>query len=314
MRSRKTKVAIAQARAEYLDLKKSTDKAVALIRQAASKGAKLVAMGETWLPGYPAWLDRCPDAAFWNHAPVKEVFARLRENSISVHSPELKRIAEAARKGKISVVIGANERVNRGPGNGTLFNSIFIFDQDGRLAMHHRKLVPTYTERMVWGPGDGRGLEAADTSTGRVGALICWEHWMPMARQAMHDSGEDIHVALWPTAHDAHQLASRHYAFEGRCFVLAVGCIMPAADLPKELARPQRMRSSDLLLRGGSAVIAPDGGYVIEPFFGKEKLIVAEIDLARCDQERMTLDVSGHYARPDIFEFNVKPLAKAAKG
>src|SRR5262249_51799296 len=271
MKSRKVKVAIAQARAEYLDLDKCTDKAVELIHETARRGANLVAMGETWLPGYPAWLDSCPEAAYWNHAPVKEVFARLRQNSVTLRGRELKRIAEAARKAGVCVVIGVNERVDRGPGNGTLYNSVLTFDANGKLANHHRKLVPTYTERMVWGSGDGRGLAAAKTSIGRVGALICWEHWMPLSRQAMHDSGEDIHVALWPTAHDAHQLASRHYAFEGRCFVLAVGSIMPASDLPKELKRQRGLRAADLVLRGGSAIIGPDGSYITRPAFGSEK-------------------------------------------
>jgi nitrilase len=183
---------------------------------------------------------------------------------------------------------------------------LLTFTPDGKLANHHRKLVPTYTERMIWGNGDGQGLQAVDTPLGRVGGLICWEHWMPLARQAMHNSGEAIHVAVWPTVHDNHQLASRHYAFEGRCFVLAVGVIMPFEHLPAGLIKPAKRKANDLLLRGGSAIIAPNGRYITEPLFGKEKLIVAEIDRNEIEEERMTLDVAGHYSRPDVFSFAVK--------
>ncbi|MGH9576412.1 MAG: carbon-nitrogen hydrolase family protein, partial [Terriglobales bacterium] len=234
------RVAAIQVAPVYLDLAASVRKAIGLMQQAARKGAKVVAFGETWLPGYPAWLDCCPDAALWNHPPVKQVFARLRENSVTVPGKEVAALARAARKLSITVVMGVNERVDSGPGNGTLYNTLLTITPDGRIANLHRKLVPTYTERMVWGQGDGSGLEAVETPAGRVGGLVCWEHWMPLARQAMHNSGEHIHAAVWPTAHDLHHLASRHYAFEGRCFVICVGLIMPASDLPRELQRPGR--------------------------------------------------------------------------
>ena len=140
------------------------------------------------------------------------------------------------------MVVGVSERVSAGPGRGTLYNSLLTIGPDGQLLNHHRKLVPTYTERMVWGNGDADGLQAVDTPAGRVSGLVCWEHWMPLARQALHDSGEDIHVAVWPTVHDRHQLASRQYAFEGRCFVLAAGSVMRASSLPPELeVEPSRV-------------------------------------------------------------------------
>jgi nitrilase len=302
----KTKVAIAQASAVFHDKDASLKKALDYIARAGNAGAKIVALGETWLPGYPAWLDYCPDAALWDHTPVKRVFAELRTNSIVVPGSETAQLARAAKRHGITVVIGVNERVHSGPGNGTLYNSLLTFTPDGKLANHHRKLVPTYTERMIWGNGDGQGLQAVDTPLGRVGGLICWEHWMPLARQAMHNSGEAIHVAVWPTVHDNHQLASRHYAFEGRCFVLAVGVIMPFEHLPAGLIKPAKRKANDLLLRGGSAIIAPNGRYITEPLFGKETLIVAEIDRNEIEEERMTLDVAGHYSRPDVFSFAVK--------
>jgi len=219
-------------------------------------------------------------------------------------------LREAARDLKIAIVIGVNERVDSGPGNGTLYNSLLTISEDGQLGNHHRKLVPTYTERLVWGNGDGRGLEAVPTSAGRVGGLICWEHWMPLARMAMHNSGEHIHVAVWPTVHELHQLASRHYAFEGRCFVLAAGLMMPAEDLPRELRDGAALLSggSQWIERGGSAIIGPDSRYVLDPVFDREELLISDLDLTQIDREMMTFDVSGHYARPDLFRFEKKEI------
>jgi predicted amidohydrolase len=291
-----------------MDLSGSLEKALQLIREAAKQQAQLVVFGETWLPGYPAWLDFCPSAALWGNSSAKDVFLRLRANSICVPGEELDALRTAAREHGIAVVIGVNERVDAGPGNGTLYNSLLTISEKGHLVNFHRKLVPTFTERLVWGQGDGRGLEAARIGAGRVGGLICWEHWMPLARMAMHESGEQIHVAVWPTVHDLHQLASRHYAFEGRCFVLAAGLVMRAEDLPSELSRPSEL-SDKWIERGGSSVIGPDAAYVVEPVFDREELVLAELDLTQIDREAMTLDVSGHYARPDIFHFAKKAPA-----
>lgn len=300
-------VGVVQSSPIFMELEASLTKALGLIEQAARKGATLVAFGETWLPGYPAWLDYCPGAALWNHEPTKEVFARLRQNSVVVPGREVELLGAAAADYGLSLVIGVNERVAQGAGNGTLYNSLLTFGADGKLLNHHRKLVPTYTERLVWGQGDGAGLEAVETASGRVGGLVCWEHWMPLARQALHVSGEHIHVAVWPTVHEMHQIASRHYAFEARCFVLAVGLIMKAGDLPPELTLPPELANhpEQLILRGGSAIIGPDGRYIAEPVFDEEIIITAELDLSAIDREKMTLDVSGHYQRRDIFDLRL---------
>jgi len=302
------RVAIAQFAPVYLDKAASVVRAIQIIQDAKKRGAELVAFGETWLPGYPAWLDVCPNIALWEHAATKQVFARLRQNSVTVPGPEIAALCEAAGDLKIDIVMGVNERVEAGPGNGTLYNSLLMISSEAKLATHHRKLVPTYTERMVWGNGDGRGLSAVKTKSARIGGLICWEHWMPLARMAMHNSGEHIHVAVWPTAHDLHQLCSRHYAFEGRCFVLAVGLMMPARDLPTELKNDGEIhrQTEDWLERGGSAIIGPDTRYVVEPVFDREELIVADLNLNEIDQEFMTFDASGHYSRPDVFTFETK--------
>lgn len=304
---RSVTIGIVQFAPEFMELDASTKKAVSLIAEAARMGAKLVVFGETWLAGYPAWLDHCPEAALWNHEPTKRVFARLRQNSVVVPGAETSYLARAAKSNGVTVVIGVNERVVSGSGNGTLYNSLLIFGDDGELKNHHRKLIPTYTERLVWGPGDGDGLSVAETNAGRIGGLICWEHWMPLARQAMHDAGEDIHVSVYPMVHEMHQIASRHYAFEGRCFVVAAGLIMRVDSLPAELKMPVELATcpEGYLLRGGSSVIAPDGRFILEPVFDEEAILTAEIDLAETDMEKMTLDVSGHYQRPDIFGLSV---------
>jgi nitrilase len=302
------RVAIVQNSPIFLDLDASLAKAVRLAEEAAKGQARLIAFGETWLPGYPAWLDHCSDVALWDHRPSKDVFAKLRQNSLTVPGKETETLAQIAGDLKVTLVIGANERVETGPGNGTLYNALLTFTPDGQLANHHRKLVPTYTERLVWGQGDGRGLRSIATPGSRVGGLICWEHWMPLARQAMHIAGEHIHVAVWPTVHQMHQVASRHYAFEGRCFVLAAGMIMRVKDLPHELRLTPELGANpeSFLLCGGSTIFGPDGRYVVEPLCEQEDIIIADLDLDALDRERMTLDVSGHYNRSDLFTFQVE--------
>jgi len=306
--NRAIRVAIVQEGAEPLNLEASMQKMERLIRTAAPSGVQLMVFGETWLTGYPAWLDFSPNAARWNHPPVKKVFARMVTNSISVPGPETERIASWAREFGMVVVLGINERVRSGPGNGTLYNSILIFCEDGRIGLHHRKLIPTYNERLVYGYGDGNGLHAVETGLGRITALVCWEHWMPLTRQVLHDHGELIHVALWPSVHDAHQLASRHYAFEGRCFVIATGQVVQRNQLPVELTYPEdwNREPETPVLIGGSAIIGPDGQYLLDPQWNRADMITYTIEnLERVIEERMTLDTTGHYSRPDIFTLAV---------
>ena len=301
-------IAIVQAETAP-DLASALERTADGVRAAHLAAASVVVFPETWIPGYPAWLDVCRDVALWNHEPVKAVFARMARDSVTVPGPALDTLSGMARDAGVTLVLGVTERVDQGAGRGTLYNSLLTIGPDGRLLNHHRKLVPTYTERMVWGPGDVEGLRAVETPGARIGGLVCWEHWMPLARQALHESGEDVHVAVWPTAHEMHQVASRHYAFEGRCFVLVSGALMRASALPAELEpHPERVTSPEQwVLRGGSAVIGPDGGYIVEAVYDRPALLVAELDLGRIREESMTLDVAGHYHRPELFEFRTRP-------
>lgn len=279
-----------------------------LLKEAQSKGAELVVFGESWLGGYPAWLDTSLDYARWDDSSTKKVFAKMYQESVSIEGGAMQEIRRMVAATEVWMVLGMNERVDTGRGNGTLFNSLLILNPAGELVNHHRKLMPTYTEKLVYGLGDGQGLASVETPFGRLGGLICWEHWMPFARQAMHIAGEHIHVAVWPTVHDTHQLASRHYAFEGRCFVIAVGQMLRASELPDLLPLTPELASNpdQWVLRGGSTIIGPDGSYELEPLFEREELIIHTIqDISRVYEERMTLDTSGHYNRYDVFDFEV---------
>jgi nitrilase len=303
----KIKVAAVQAAPVYLDLSRSVEKALSLIAEAARLGAALVVFPETWLPGYPAWLDCCRDVALWDHEPTKKVFARLMENSVVIPGPVTEALAAAAREHQVVLNISAHERVREGAGRGTLYNTMLTFGSDGSLLNRHRKIMPTYTERLIWGEGDGTSLKAVDTRAGRVGGLICWEHWMPLARHVLHVSGEDIHIAAWPQVKEMNLVASRHYAFEGRCFVIACGAVMKSSELPRELEPIASLQDPDaLVLNGGSAIIAPDGSLLAGPVFDEETILTADLDLSRIAEESLTLDVTGHYYRPDLFEVKLK--------
>jgi len=303
------KIAIIQASPVYLDLTKSMEKMQGYIKEAAEKGAEMIVFGETWLCGYPSWLDHCPNIAIWDHEPTKEVFLKMLRSGVEVPSQTTAQIGKWAKQYKVTIMVGANEVVTKGRGNGTIYNSLLLFDTKGSLVNHHRKLMPTYTEKLLYGHGDGQGLKTVDTGFGEVGGLICWEHWMPLSRQAMHNEKEVIHVAVWPCVFERHQIASRHYAFEGRCFVIAAGQILRVKDMPKALEMPDHLKDKPdhFMLNGGSCVIGPDGSYILEPQFDVEGVLFCEIkDLDRVYKERMTLDVTGHYQRPDVFDFKVK--------
>ena len=306
--SRVSSVRVAVIQAEVApDLERGLALTRQLTQSAAERGARLVVFPETWIPGYPAWLDVCRDVALWDHGPVKRVFARMAENSVDVAGESGRALGTIAKDAGVTLVVGVTERVASGAGRGTLYNALLTYGSDGTLLNHHRKLVPTYTERMVWGQGDAAGLVAVETEAGRVGGLVCWEHWMPLARQALHDSGEDIHVAVWPTAHEMLQVASRHYAFEGRCFVIAAGSLMRMDALPPELEVHPDKAPNTWALRGGSAIIAPNGAYLAGPVYEEACTLIADLELSSVREESMSLDVAGggHYSRPDVLTLRV---------
>jgi len=296
--------AAVQAPPVFLDRDATVEKAVRLIEEAAHEGAKLVAFPETWIPGYPSWIYH---AAEWDEPRSKRTFARLQRNAVQVPSPATDALCRAAREAGVHVVVGVHEQDTEFS-MGTIYNSLLFISDEGKLLGAHRKLIPTHAERIVWGQGDGSTLHVFDTPVGRLGGLICWEHWMPLARQVLHQSGEDIHIAAWPQVKEMNLIASRHYAFEGRCFVIACGAVMRASELPAELEPIESLKqqADSFVLNGGTSIIAPDGSILAGPAFDEEAIITADLDLSRIAQESLALDVSGHYTRPDIFEVKLK--------
>jgi len=312
MKYKKCKVALIQYPPVYLNLAESIKRACSLIEKAATNGAKIIVFPETWLPGYPVWLDFSPKAGLWDHPPAKALYRILVENSITVSDQHVKKLSKIAKETGSYVIMGAHER-----DGGTLYNSIIFIHKNGREVAVHRKLMPTYTERMIWGRGDGSTLSTMKTEYGVLGGLICWEHWMPLARAAMHCKQVAIHVAQWPMVKEMNVIASRHYAFEGGCFVLAAGAILtkknilegfdsiaphnsPARDLLQEM-----VAEGNIILKGGSCVIAPNGEFVHKPVYEKSEIFYAELNLELITENRLFLDADGHYSRPDIFKLHV---------
>lgn len=295
----KYRVAAVQASPVFLDGEATVDKACRLIEEAASQGAVLVVFPETWVPGYPVWTNA---AARWNYPPAKKVFGRLYRNSVDVPGPMTERLGKAARKAGVFLTIGVNERVQ----SGTLYNTIVFIGRDGRFLGKHRKLVPTYHERMVWAHGDGSTLNVFETEIGRLGGLICWEHWMSLARYALYTQGEQVHASLWPTASETFHLACRNMAFEGRLFVIVSCSYLTKAMLPSDFEMMAEMESfPEVLSPGGSAIIGPDARYLAGPVYDREEILYAEIDLDRIIEEKQALDVVGHYARPEVLSLRV---------
>jgi predicted amidohydrolase len=306
-------IAIIQHKPVHLNLAASLQKALALIKEAAHKGAQLIVFGETWLSGYPSWIDYCPEIAQWNNEGTKEVFALMHSNSVDVTGEEIKILCDLANELSVIICTGINEKVNNGIGSGTIYNSFVIINEQGEIVNHHRKLIPTFNEKLLYGNGDAAGLKTVETKWGRMGGLICWEHWMPLSRQTLHNENEMIHVALWPSVNEMHQVAGRHYAFEGRCFVIAAGQMMQVKDIPSVLALPENLKTNPdkYILNGGSCVIDPKGNYLLSPQFDKEEILYYTIDnFDSAIKEKLTLDTSGHYNRWDIFDFTVNRKRK----
>jgi predicted amidohydrolase len=301
------RAAVVQHAPVFLDREASLDKALALIGEAAGNAADLVVFGETWLPCYPAWVF---GSAAWDDDAAKRAYARLLDNGVEIPSETTDRLCAAAREHGVHVAIGVNER-QRGSG-GSLFNSLLYLSPAGEILGVHRKLVPTHAERLIWAGGDGSTLHVFDTPIGRLGGLICWEHWMPLARFAMHTKGEQIHVAAWPDAPEIHHLASRHYAFEGRCFVICASTFLTLDMIPPELKATNDLKALEALseaegvvLSGGSGIIGPDGEWIAGPAGDEETIVYGEMDLARIGEEFQALDTAGHYNRPDVFQLTV---------
>lgn len=306
-----TRVAVVQHPPVLLDRAATLDRAVALLAQAASEGASLVVFPESFVPGYPSWIWRL--AAGRDGATMTQLHARLVEQAVDLGRGDLAPLCEAAKVHSVTVVCGLAER-DAEFSRSTIYNTVVVIGPDGRLLNRHRKLMPTAPERMVHGFGDASGLRAVDTPAGRLGTLICWESYMPLARYALYAQGIELYIAPTYDAGDGWLSTMRHIALEGRCWVIGSGVALRDRDVPQDLpARATLFPDADEWINDGDSVIVdPRGKVVAGPLRRELGILYADIDLAAVVPARRALDVAGHYARPDVFELQVRRAAAAA--
>jgi nitrilase len=300
------RVAAVQAAPVFLDLEASVAKALALIKEAAAGRARLVVFPEAFLPAWPAWVDEVlpgEDEA-WH--------LRLLEQSVVVPGPVTARLGAAARAAGLHLVMGVDEREEHG---GTIYNTLLYFDPDGRLLGRHRKLMPTHAERLVWGMGDGSDLTVHQTAVGRVGGLICWENYMPLARFAVYAQGVDIWVAPTLATHEPWVATMRHIAREGVCHVIGVAPAARFSEVPASVPDRERLwrgaePHGDWMLDGYSVIVDPAGTVLAGPLVREEGILYATLDLDAARARRRLFDPVGHYNRPDVFRLVVDDRPK----
>jgi len=303
--SQKIKVAVVQDSSVLMDKAACLRKVALLTEQAAKKGAKLVLFPEAFIPGYPQGLTFGTKIGSRSEEGKKD-FARYWENAVELPGVDSEALGKIAKKNAVYLVIGVIER-KAGFRGGTLYCSILYYSPSGELLGKHWKLKPTGSERLVWGEGDGSTLTVVETPFGKLGGLICWENYMPLARMAIYSKGVDIYVAPTADARDSWQATIRHIALEGRCFVLSCNQFVTKKAYPKDLACYHELaKEPEILCKGGSAIIDPNGNYLAGPSFNTAGILLAELDISLIARSRYDFDVVGHYARWDVFDFRVK--------
>ncbi|MDA8218893.1 MAG: carbon-nitrogen hydrolase family protein [Dehalococcoidales bacterium] len=300
----KVRVAVVQAAPVILDREATIAKACDLVEEAAAKGARLVLFPEAYVPAY-LWGLSLGTAIGGRTQAGRQAWARYWANTVEVPSPATEALGEAARRAGVYLAIGVIERDSTFS-RGTLYCTLLYFGPDGRLLGKHRKLKPTAAERYIWGEGDGSTLPVFATEVGKIGGLICWENYMPLARSAMYAQGVEVYLAPTADSRETWQATIRHIALEGRCFVLAC-CQYATKDLyPHDLEVAGELAgASEVLSRGGSAIVGPLGEYLAGPLYGEEGILMADLDFARIVEARFDFDVVGHYARPDVLRLVV---------
>ncbi len=299
------KVALAQIAPIWLNREKTLNKIIEWTNNAAKQKAKLIVFGEALLPGYPFWLDRLNGSEF-NSPLHKEIHAHYLDQAVCIEEDHLKSLCEAARTNKIAIYLGIMERpLDRG--GHSLYCSMVYINEGGDVKSVHRKLMPTYEERLSWSPGDGNGLVTHKLPPFTVGGLNCWENWMPLARAAMYAQGEDLHVSIWPGNKRNTEMLLPVIAQEARSYVLGVSGIFRPEDIPSDFPFADKMKeaTTNTLANGGSCIASPDGSWLVEPVVNEEKLIIADLDHKKVREERQNFDPSGHYSRPDVLSLNV---------
>jgi nitrilase len=291
------KVACVQAEPVLFDRLATIDKLSSLAAEAAGAGARLALFPEAFIPAYPSsrWARHL---AGWDGGDARAIYARLARESIAIPGPDSDRIGEIAHTNGVWLAVGANELER-----GTIYNALLIYSPEGELALHHRKLMPTNHERLVWGLGDGKGLETVATDFGAVGGLICWENLMPLARFALYQAGVEVYLA--PTADDSEDWheSMRHIARESRSFVLSCCVFQRASSFPEDVPLAE---GGELVGRGGSAILAPDGSYLAGPLWDEEGILYADLDPQGLYEARQRFDPAGHYHRPDVLRLQIQ--------
>ena len=297
-------VAVVQRPPVLLDRTATLKHAVEHLHEAVDAGARLIVFPETYVPGYPVWMWKLKPGA--DYDLTDDIHRELVDNSVDLEADDLRVLRDAAAERGVVVVCGVHEREGAFS-RATLYNTLVTIGSDGEILNRHRKLVPTNPERMVWGQGDARGLRVVDTPFGRLGGLICWENYMPLARYALYAEGVEIYVASTWDEGETWISSMRHIAAEGRCWVIGAGCSMHTSDVPDSF--PQRdhvFRHPDAWLNGGdSVIVAPGGDIVAGPLHEEHGILFAEIDPHRAPGAHRTLDVAGHYGRPDVFRLTI---------
>jgi nitrilase len=306
MRADAFTAAIVQHPPALLDRDTTMKRVLDRLAEAAGQDARLVVFPETYIPGYPEYVWRMKPGDPHDYALARDLHGRLLASAVDLEADDLAPVREAAARLGLTVTIGIHEREGRFS-RASVFNTLVVIGPDGRILNRHRKLVPTNPERMVWAPGDGAGLRVLETPVGRLGVLICWENYMPLARFALYAQGVEVYVAPTWDEGDAWIASMRHIAREGRCWVLGAGCSMQAKDVPE--AFPDRARlypdAEEWLNPGDSVVVAPTGAIVAGPLHRAHGILYARIDPSAAAAAHYTLDPAGHYNRPDVFQLRV---------
>ena len=299
------KVALAQISPVWLNKEKTLEKITLSIIDAVKQNCELIVFGEGLLPGYPFWIS-LTNGAEWNSTIQKELHAHYIRNSIQVEKGELDIICKLAKENNIAIYLGIIERAGNRGGH-SLYCSLVYIDPSGEIKSVHRKLQPTYDERLTWAPGDGNGLQVHPLKKFTVGGLNCWENWMPLTRTALYGLGEDLHVAVWPGSEHNTQDITRFIAVESRSYVISVSSLMRKEDFPAETPHLAKIlkNAPAILANGGSCIAGPDGKWVIEPVVNKEGLFIATLDFNKVLEERQNFDVAGHYSRPDVTKLTI---------
>ena len=294
------KVGLAQISPVWLNKKATIEKVEKTIIEAANQKCELVVFGEGLIPGYPFWL-ALTGGAEWNTKVNKELHAHYVRNSVQIESGDLNTICELSKKHKIAIYLGIIERAQNRGGH-SIYASLVYIDPNGEIKSVHRKLQPTYDERLTWAQGDGHGLQVHSLKQFTVGGLNCWENWMPLARAALYGLGEDLHIAVWPGRDHNTKDITRFIARESRSFVISVSSLMTKADFPASTPHLDKIldKAPNMLTNGGSCIAGPDGEWILEPVIDKEGLFVKTINFNHVLEERQNFDPVGHYSRPDV--------------